>query len=151
ALDAHLLDPADGTDSYRFTHALARQALAAYPNPSRLIRAHRRAAEALVAASRGPLDPRRAAEVAAHYPRSKALAGREQGVPFAVAAADHAEATGAHDEAIRYLGVALELLPAGDPTYPTLLGRLGCAHAHATHYGDALTTINEAFELIAAA
>ena len=82
--------PTWGTDSYRFTHALARQALAAYPNPSRLVRAHRRAAEALAAAGRGSLDPARAAEVAAHYRAGAAriqqniyavLDGDDMGIP----------------------------------------------------------------------
>ncbi|MGH8973953.1 MAG: ATP-binding protein, partial [Acidimicrobiia bacterium] len=52
-LDAQLLQPAGGVDTYRFTHALIRHTLAGALSPSRRGRLHLRAADALAAAS-GP-------------------------------------------------------------------------------------------------
>jgi len=69
----------------------------------------------------------------------------------ALAAADHAESTGATDDATRFLRVALDLLPGGDERRPRLLARLGLALAWALRFDDAVTVAAEAAEAIAAA
>ncbi len=150
ALDSQLVDPSERLDAYRFTHTLARQALAAALNPSRLVRAHRRAAEALLETARMPLDPTRAGEIAAHFHRSASLPGSEQGVEPALIAATHAEATGANQEAAAYLRVALDLMHPDDANYPDVLGRLGCNLARAANDdGHVVETMDRAIDLIA--
>ena len=66
-----------------------------------------------------------AAEMAYHYSRSAVLSGAERGVAFAVAAADQAETTYAHDDVATFVRIALDLVPDDDPRRPRLLGRLG--------------------------
>jgi DNA-binding SARP family transcriptional activator/tetratricopeptide (TPR) repeat protein len=152
ALDSRLLGAADQPDSYRFTHALVRQALLTGLSPSRVVRLHRRAALALEAEAAGPtLDPTRAAEIAMHYLRSMSLPGAERGVEPALAAADHAEKIGAYDEAVARLRMAHQLLPDGDGRHPTLLGRLGCALARAGQDEEAVARMDEALDIIASA
>ena len=152
ALDAYLLVAGDRPDTYRFVHALAREAIAAEQNPSRLIRLHRRAAEALVAgAGSSELTADLASAIAGHFHRSRSLPGSELGVPAALVAADHATATGALEQAVEFCRAALDLLPPGHASHPELLGRLGLALARAAHADDATSTIEAAIEAIATA
>src|SRR5581483_10134163 len=112
ALDAQLLRPDGRPDHYDFTHALIRHTLYGEMNPSRQVRLHRRIAEAMTAAGAGGrprTDAVSASEVAYQYYRSAAIPGAEHGVPYALAAADEAEAAGAWDESVTYLRMALEL------------------------------------------
>jgi tetratricopeptide (TPR) repeat protein len=79
------------------------------------------------------------------------LGGGERGVEPALAAAAHAEATGAHDEAANFLRMALTLLPGRDPRRPRLLGRLGIVLAWALAFDDAVEVAVEAGGALAAA
>ena len=152
ALDAQLLAPvAGGIDVYAFTHALIRHTLAGELSPSRRARLHLRAAEALETASGTDPSLARSGEIASQYHRAVGLPGAERGVKHAVAAAAHAEDTGAHDEAARFLRMAIDLLPAGDSRRPRLLGRLGIALAWARCFDQAVEVASEAGEAIAEA
>ncbi|HEV8623086.1 MAG TPA: AAA family ATPase [Acidimicrobiia bacterium] len=151
ALAGHLLQPAEAPDAYVFTHALIRQTLYTELSPSRRLRLHRRVAEQFEASYGTEPDPAQAAEVASQYHRSAGLPGAERGVDAALAAAAHAEATGAHGEAAHFLRMALGLLPPGDRRRPGLMGRLGVALAWALEFDEAVRVATEAGEAIAGA
>ncbi|HVW34499.1 MAG TPA: hypothetical protein VHL53_18340, partial [Acidimicrobiia bacterium] len=145
AVGARILEPSGDTETYAFTHAVIRHALYDGVVPSRRSRLHRRVAEALEAAPT-PANP---AEIAVHYHRSVALLGADRGVAPAVEAADRAQATGAYDEAAKFLRLALDLLPGTDPRRPALLGRLGIVLAWALDFDDAVDAAVEAGHAIA--
>ena len=147
AVGARILEPSGDTETYAFTHAVIRHALYDGVVPSRRSRLHRRVAEALEAAAT-PANP---AEIAVHYHRSVALPGADRGVAPAVEAADRAQATGAYDEAAKFLRLALDLLPGTDPRRPALLGRLGIVLAWALDYDEAAAVACEAGDAIAQA
>ena len=148
ALAAQLLSPAAKADTYEFSHALIRHTLYAELSPSRQVRLHRRIAETMEDAP----DERgtdHTAELAYQYHRSAALPGAERGAPYALVAADRAEAAYAHDDVATFLRMALELLPDDDPQRPALLGRVGMALAWTLDIEAALKAAKDAGELIA--
>jgi uncharacterized protein (DUF1778 family) len=147
---AGILEAADGIDVYRFTHRPIRQTVYASLTPSRRVRLHRRAAEALEQACGAP-GPAEAGQIAAQYDRSAGLPGGERGADFAIAAATHAEITGAYDDAARFLRTALGLLPDGDVRRPRLLGRLAVVLAWAATFDEAGEATAETEAAIAAA
>jgi class 3 adenylate cyclase/tetratricopeptide (TPR) repeat protein len=149
ALAARVLDPAGPTDTYVFHHALIRHTLYDQITPSRRVRLHRRAAEALEAATGVAEDPAEAGEIAVQWHRSRGLPGSERGVDAALVAADHAQARGGHDEAAAFLRIALDLLPDDDQRRPRLLGRLGIVLAWALAYQEAAEVATEAADAIA--
>ncbi len=151
ALSAHLLEEVDTEGMFGFTHALIRHTLYSQVSSPRRSRLHRTVAEALEAASEDRPDPARAGEIAHHYQRSAGLAGAHRGVDFALQAAEHSEATGAHDEAARFLRTALELLPEGDTRRPRILGRLGVVLIWGLAFDEAVPVAIEAGEAIAEA
>jgi DNA-binding SARP family transcriptional activator len=149
ALAAQLLVPAGADDTYLFQHALIRHTLYRQLGSSRRLRVHRQVAEALEAVSGGTPTPVQAGEIAAQYLRSAALPGAERGVEAALVAADHAQTSGGHDEALRFLRIALDLLPDQDPRRPRLAGRLGIVLAWALHYEEAVSEAFDAAQAIA--
>jgi class 3 adenylate cyclase/GAF domain-containing protein len=151
ALAAQILHPTEDPDTYAFTGSLIRQTVYGELSPSRQVRLHRRVAEALEAIYAPWPTPAQSGEIAAQYHNSRGLPGAEQGADFAIAAAAHAETTGAHDDAARFLRTALELLPEGDDRRPRLLGRLGIALSWAATFDEAVAAASEAREAIAAA
>ena len=148
ALDSQLLQPGGAVDVYRFTHALIRHTLAGELSPSRRARLHLRAAEALAVASPEP-TPARSGEIASQYHRAAGLPGAERGVEPALAAADHAQASGGHDEAVRFLRIALELLPKGDSRRTGLLGRMATVLCWALEFDEALEVATGAADAMA--
>jgi len=149
ALDAQVLQPAGAPETYVFTHALIRHTLYAQLSTSRQVRLHRRVAETLAAAYEGHPSPGQAGEIASQYHRSAGLAPVKRGVEFALAAAVHAETTGGQAEAARFLRMALDLLPEGDPRRPRLLSRLGAALIWALSFDEGLDLAAQAGEAIA--
>jgi hypothetical protein len=150
ALGAQLLQPAGVADSYAFANTVIRQTVYGELSPSRRVRLHRRVAEALQHVCNGAPTPAQAGEIAAQYHRSAGLPGAERGADFAIAAATHAETTGAHDDAARFLRTALDLLPEDDERRPRLLGRLGIALAWAATFDEAVEAASQAGAAIAA-
>ncbi|HEY8172259.1 MAG TPA: AAA family ATPase [Dehalococcoidia bacterium] len=147
ALDAQLVRAA-GADAYDFTHALIRHTLYGEMNPSRQVRLHRQIAEAMERAYADRANDH-AAELAYQYHRSAAVPGADRGVLYALAAADSAALSGAFDEAVSMLEIALELMPDGDARRPATLGTLGTTLAWALRGDEALKTCLEAAQLIA--
>lgn len=149
AIAAQLILPAGADDTYRFHHALIRHTLYRQLGSSRRLRLHRQVAEALEAASGGSPTPAQAGEIAAEYLRSAPLPGADRGVDVALIAADHAQASGGHDEAVRFLRIALDLLPEQDPRRPRLAGRLGIVLAWTLRYDEAVAVAIDAGTAIA--
>ena len=107
ALAAQLLAPAGSMDTYLFHHALIRHTLYGQLGPSRRVRLHRHVAEALHEVYGQRPAPVQAGEIAAQHHRSAGLPGAERGVDAGLVAADHAQVKGSHDEAVRFLRIAL--------------------------------------------
>ncbi|HEV8624577.1 MAG TPA: hypothetical protein VG034_08975, partial [Acidimicrobiia bacterium] len=150
-LAAHIIAPAGGAETYAFRRTLIRQTVYSELSPSRQVRLHRRAAEALQATVRAPLSPAEAGEIAFQYYRSVTLPGAESGVEPALAAVDHAQARGGYDEAAGFLRMALDMLPEADDRRPRLLGRLGIVLAWALAFDAAVEVAAEAGDAIAEA
>ncbi len=137
ALATHVLVPTGAAETYAFIRALIRDTIHEGISPSRQVRLHRRAAEALEAAPGLPVETQ-AEEIAVQYHRSRALAGAERGVEFALAAAAHAQATGGYDEAAGFLRMALDMAPEGDDRRPRLTARLAIVMAWALAFDEAV-------------
>ncbi|MGH9035751.1 MAG: ATP-binding protein [Acidimicrobiia bacterium] len=150
ALAAQLIRPGGDTETCTFTQTLIRHTIYSELSPPRRARLHRRVAETLLATHPQP-SPAQAGEIASQYHRSADLPGAEWGVEPALAAAAHAEATGAHDEAAAFLRMALGLLPAGDLRRPGSLGRLGVTLAWARAFDEAVEVAVEAGQALAEA
>jgi class 3 adenylate cyclase/tetratricopeptide (TPR) repeat protein len=148
ALAAQVLVLAGPADTYLFHHALIRHTLYDQLGPSRRLRIHRQVAEALEQAYGGRPSPAHAGEIAAQYHRSAGLPGAERGVDSALVAADHAQASGGHDEAVRFLRIALDLLPDSDDRRHRLMARLGIVLAWALDFDAAVRLAIEAGQAI---
>jgi tetratricopeptide (TPR) repeat protein len=148
ALRAQLVRPAGATSGYDFTHALIRETLYSQLSPSRQVRLHRQLAEAMEQ-TYGDRVVEHAAAVAQQYHRSTHLPGAERGVPYAIAAADRAEAMYAHDEVVRLLRIAVELTPQSAPRPARLLGRLAFGLTWVLNFDEAARMAREVGELIA--
>ena len=130
ALGARLIHPVPGgQERYDFVHAIVRHTLTESWSPSRRVRLHRRAAEALVRAYVGR-EREHAAELAVQYHRSLSLPGAEAGLPFALTAADEARRRNAVDQVVTFLRMARDLGAGADAaTRADILPRLAVAEA----------------------
>ena len=151
ALEAHLIATTDDTPArYDFTHALVRHTLYDALNPDRRARLHRRIAHALTRIYAGR-EPAHAAELAAQYHASAALPGAEQGIPYALSAAEQATAAYAHERAVTFLRMARDLAADSDPaTRAEILCRLADAEAAALLLEQARRTTEEAMAALVA-
>jgi tetratricopeptide (TPR) repeat protein len=150
-LAAHIVAPAGPAETYAFLRTLIRQTVYSELSPSRQVRLHRRAADALQATATAHLSPAEAGEIAFQYHRSASLPGAERGVEPALAAAHHAQTGGGYDEAAGFLRMALDMLPEADDRRPRLLGRLGIVLAWALAFDAAVEVAAEAGDAIAEA
>ncbi|MFN8472225.1 MAG: AAA family ATPase [Anaerolineae bacterium] len=98
---AQLVRP-EGAESFTFTHDKIRETLVEELNPVRRRRLHQRIGGGLEKLYAGQLDSH-AAELAYHFVES---ADWQRGLAYARQAAEAAERVFAHDEAIKYLGLA---------------------------------------------
>jgi DNA-binding CsgD family transcriptional regulator len=142
ALAARLIQPLpDGQERYDFVHAIVRHTLTESWSPSRRVRLHRRAAEALARTANGR-SRERAAELAVQYHRSLSLPGAEAGLPYALAAADQARRGHAGDSVVRFLRIARDLAADGDaPTRADILTQLAVAEAEAIQIDEAQRSV----------
>ena len=145
ALAAKMIEPASsGGERYDFVHAIVRHSLSETWNPSRRVRLHRRAAEALISAYSGR-EAEHAAELAVQYHRSASLPGAEAGTPFALAAADQAARSFARDRIVHFLRIARDLSGGSDASRRAqILCRLAIAEAEAVLGSEARETADEA-------
>jgi DNA-binding CsgD family transcriptional regulator len=115
AATARLLHPArpPGAEC-RFAHALVRDVIYDDLPPSRRVRLHRRAGEAIEALHAADVTPYLA--VLAHHAVNAAPAGGSaRAAAYARQAGDHALGILAYDEAVEHYESALAMLPAGAP------------------------------------
>lgn len=151
ALSARLIQPVPGGEErYDFVHAIVRHALTESWSPSRRVRLHRRAAEALERTYAGRLADH-AAELAVQYHRSRTLPGAETGLPYALAAANAAERASATDQVVTFLRMARDLTGSDPATRADILCRLAVAEAEAVFIAAAQQTTSDASEALAAA
>ncbi len=148
ALDAQLLRPGTNSEIFDFTHALIRHSLYSGLNPPRRVRLHRRIAEAMER-TWGERASDHAAEVAYQFWCGAGSSGAKRGADYAIAAANNAEAAYAHDEAVAFLRIALELLAADDSQRPRLSARLGLSLAYTLNADEAIKVSREAGDLLA--
>ena len=78
-----------------------------------------------------------------------ALPGAEAGIPAAIAAADLAQAAGAHEAAVAFLATAADLAGPDDERLITIQARLGLALAWALRFDEAVTAARDAAERVA--
>jgi DNA-binding CsgD family transcriptional regulator len=152
ALGARLIHPVPGgQERYDFVHAIVRHTLSESWSPSRRVRLHRRAAEALARAYAGR-EHDRAAELAVQYHRSLSLPGAEAGLPYALAAADEARRRNAVDQVVTFLRLARDLgAGADEATRADILLRLAVAEAETVQIDDAQRTTADALAALEAA
>lgn len=149
ALAAQLLCSGDAAETFDFTHVLVRHALYAELSTPRQTRLHRQIAETMEQVY-GDRVADCAAELAYQYARSSALPDSDRGVFHAVTAADQAERAYAREDSVVFLRMALQLLPSNDLRRARIVGRLGMALSWALGFDEAIRTMREAGDLIAA-
>ncbi len=147
ALAAGLIRPVPGRDErYDFTHAIIRHALYEGRSRARRARLHRQVAEALERVH-GARARDHAAELAAQYHASAALPGAENGIQYAVIAAEQARASFARAEAVAALRLGTDLAAGADAAIRAdVLSRRAIAEADALLLVEASQTIAEALD-----
>jgi tetratricopeptide (TPR) repeat protein len=131
---------------YRFAHVLISDTLADGLPASRRVQLHRRVGEALERAFAGRLEPH-LTELAHHFLEAAAAGDVEPGLRYATAAAEHAGARLAHDEAARMYERALSALdvaPVDGARRCDLLLALGEAHHRAGDHAQARAAFRQA-------
>jgi hypothetical protein len=151
-VESGLINSSEQDESrYEFAHAIVRHTLYEAQSRDRRLRLHRRIAHALEETYPGH-EFERAAELAAHYHASAELEGASAGVPYALAAAEQARSTFAHERAAELLRMALDLLaPAMVGERADILRRLSLAQAEAVRLDDARRSAFEALKAMEAA
>jgi hypothetical protein len=149
AIAVSMIEPLPGgSERYGFVHAIVRQSLEEHWNPSRRVRLHRRAAEALAAAHAGR-EHEVAAELAIQYGRSESLPGAEAGVAYAIAAAQGAKARYARDQTAALYRIARSLAVSLDAsTRSQIAAQLAVAEAEIVDVEAALAATDEAVALL---
>ncbi len=100
---------------YRFAHGLVGEAIYEQLSRARRVRLHARVGQALVGLH-GPYDPEHALEIAQHWWAAVPVMGAEATLPHVLAAAGHAMARLAYEQAEQQLRRALELLKSMPPS-----------------------------------
>lgn len=150
ALAARLIQAAEpGPERYDFVHAIIRNVLADTWSPSRRVRIHRRAAEAVARAYPGR-EREHAAELAVQYHRSLSLPGEDAGIPHALAAAEAAHRAHSPEQVVTFLRIARDLAANVDAaTRADILTRLAVAEAEAVLIDEAQRSIEAALGALA--
>ena len=147
AVEAGLIHSGEQDESrYEFAHAIVRHTLYEGQSRDRRLRLHRRIATAIEQVYAGR-QLERAAEIAAHYHASAELEGAFAGVHYAVAAAEQARSSFAHERAADLLQMALDLTAAtmvGERA--DILCRLAIARAEAVQLDAARRSADDALE-----
>ena len=144
AVDAGLVEPAAGPEgSFRFQHALARQAVLGLLSSSR--RAHEHARVAQVIETRFASSDRYVQQLAYHYAGAHMLGFADKAVRYLIAAAGVADRSLAHEDAARALEQAAALTEDADERDTLLLAAsrshlLGGDFARARELAERVTT-----------
>jgi DNA-binding CsgD family transcriptional regulator len=144
ALAARLIQSTSDFERYDFVHAIVRHALSETWSPSRRVRIHRRAAEALSEIYDGH-EMDHAPELAVQYHRSLTLPGAAEGIQYALAAAERVRRGHAPEQAVTFLRMARDLAATeAAPTRASVLSSLALAEADAAMGEEARATIDDA-------
>jgi DNA-binding SARP family transcriptional activator len=119
-----VVEEAEVVGRYRFAHALVRETLYEQLSRARRARLHARVAEALLD-RHGPDHPEHVLELAQHRWAAVPVAGADAALPYMLAAADHAMARLAYEQAEQQLRRALELLGLLPPSAERTRQELG--------------------------
>ena len=109
---------------YRFAHGLVQETLYEQVSRARRVRLHARLAETLLGLH-GPEDPEHVPELARHAWAAVPVMGAEAALPYVLAAADHAMARLAYEQAEQQLRRALQLLESLPPSAERTRRELG--------------------------
>lgn len=152
AQQAGLIREVDGQlDSYEFAHAIVRHALYDQLSGSRRLRLHRRIAETLAQLYAGQ-EREHAGELAAHYHASLGLPGSEQGLAYALMAAERAQTASGPDRAVNFLRMARDLASESEAALQAdVLCKLALAEAEVLLPAEALATVEKALPTLAEA
>ena len=105
-----ILVPApDAPQSYRFSHALVRNALYDDLSPSARVSLHASIAQALEQKYQTELDPH-LAELAHHFTQAAGLLGSEKAIDYSIRAGESANAIFAYEDAVEHFKAALEIM-----------------------------------------
>jgi len=135
--------------SYRFTHAIIRQALYEETSPDRCVRLHRSIARALedVYARR---RFQRAGEIASQYHLSRGLGDSDKGIRYALTAAAQARSAYSPQQAVVFLKMALALAEDKNASVRAeILAKLAIAQAESLMLQEAKDTAEEARRVMA--
>ena len=135
--------------AYRFSHVLICDTLAGGLPAAERMRLHHEIGAAIEEVSAARLAPH-VNELAHHYLEAAPAGDLDKALHYATAAAEHAGARFAHDEAATLYAralAALDLAPADDSRRCDLLLRLGEAHAHAGATAQAQSEFRQAADL----
>ena len=109
---------------YRFAHGLVQETLYEQVSRARRVRLHARVAETLLGLH-GPEDSEHVPELARHAWTAVPVMGAEAALPYVLAAADHAMARLAYEQAEQQLRRALQLLESLPPSAERTRRELG--------------------------
>ena len=119
-----LVEDDETVGRYRFAHGLVQETLYEQVSRARRVRLHARVAETLLRLH-GPEDPEHVPELARHAWAAVPVMGAEAALPYVLAAADHAMARLAYEQAEQQLRRALELLASMPPSAERTRRELG--------------------------
>lgn len=130
--------------TYDFAHAIIRHTLYEQFNPDRRIRLHRQTAEALESLI-SDQDSAFIGELATQYHASRALPGAQRGIRYALAAAEEARQSYAHQRCVHFLRLARDLSTSRSPgERAKVLADLAVAEADALSLDEAQKTTDAA-------
>ena len=148
AIAARLIRPVGEGERYEFQHSLVRRALYDSWSPSRRARLHRSLARSLEQAH-ADAPHLHAPAVATHYHISASVPGAEAGVPYALAAARHAQQRFAPEQAVTYFRIARDLAIGLPPTErASINAELTLAEANALWLDAALDSARDTMLLL---
>jgi DNA-binding SARP family transcriptional activator/RecA/RadA recombinase len=110
-----VVEDEEAVGRYQFAHGLVRETIYEDISRARRVRLHARVGEALLGLH-GRDDPEHVLELARHWWAAVSVTGAEAALPFVLAAADHAMAKLAFEQAEQQLHRALEVLESMPPT-----------------------------------
>jgi DNA-binding CsgD family transcriptional regulator len=144
ALGANLVQPVQGhPERYDFVHAIVRHSLSTSLNPSRRVRIHRRAAEAIEAVYDGRITEA-SAEIAVQYHCSASLPGAINGLPHALRVVQECRVQCTPEHAVTFLRIARDLSREGSlAEQASVAGQLSSAEAEIGHIDEALDALQE--------
>ena len=119
-----LVEDDETVGRYRFAHGLVQETLYEQVSRARRVRLHARVAETLLGLH-GPEDPEHVPELARHAWAAVPVMGAEAALRYVLAAADHAMARLAYEQAEQQLRRALQLLESMPPSAERTRRELG--------------------------